>query len=146
MERLSVKIRRVDPVIVGNADPPDSRRGEVGGGWRAQTSRAHDEDTRCLEALLTVDPKARQADLASIAPKLIRVEHPRLVRDGAVAFFSTPAVTGRGFHVLTTEIDAKKYTRPFECRTGVSLADVSALLKRLFVFFADRGKRKLVVE
>src|SRR4051812_43505434 len=145
-----MKIRHVHLVRVGDTDATDAGSREIHRSGRAETAGAYDEDGSTLEFLLSVDPEARQAYLTRIAPELVgleRSERPRLVAGGGGRAVSGQTVRARPeFHVLTREIEAPKYTRPSESRTGVPLSEVWSLVKRLFVFVRGNRDRKLTVE
>src|SRR5262245_39683424 len=138
MEQLAMKVGHIHAIAVDDAKPPHTSRGEIHRDWRSQSTRADDEDARALETLLSLGSHVREAYLASIAGDLVGAELPRQIVHLKAMQVGRMAVTRRRFHVLTRDLEAPKYTRPSEDRTGVSWTDVARLLKRLFGSLRNR--------
>ena len=62
-----MQIRKRDGVVIDDSERPDARARKILQRRRAEASRAHDEDARALQLVLTGSADAAQHDLAGVA-------------------------------------------------------------------------------
>ena len=85
MRDLALEVRRVDAVVVDDAEPADARRREIEGGGRAEPAGAHEQYARLEQLQLAFLADLGDQQVPAVARALLGVEDPREPGGKAVA-------------------------------------------------------------
>lgn len=88
MDRLAVEVGKFNPIVVDDGDGSDARRGEVGGGWRAETAAADEKNGGFFEFFLAGFTDLRKKRLAGVSLFFLGAEHGELKKAHIARFKS----------------------------------------------------------
>ena len=106
VDHLSLEVRPLDDVVVGDAERPDAGRREVLDDRRAEAASSDDEDTGVQQPFLSLGPDTVHDDVPGVAVELLGVER-EIGHGPGLGGRRDKRPAGRGEHVLDAYLNSR---------------------------------------